>query len=84
MKDPDLRCAAGHEQEWLYVEAIEVTRRVISATSKKLLIDSEWKIGEGFNDGLPDSAYLLCQAEIGGGLCVLRVEIPPSIVLEWD
>jgi len=80
----DLRCAAGHGGAWLYIEAIEISRRVLETTSDKLLIDAEWRTGEGFNDGLPDSAYLLCQTEIDGGLCVRRVEIPQSLVLEWD
>ena len=81
-------CPLGHYGPWRYVEAIEVWRKVVGLTEAgKLLIASEWRTGEGYNDGVDGSGYLECWAGHGTD-CVERVELPQGFDedtdIEWD
>lgn len=78
-------CPAGHNGPWRYVEAIEVWREVLEATPGLLRVNSYWQTGEGFNEGVEDSGYLLCWARMeGGGHCVERVELAEGIDIDWE
>lgn len=77
-------CPAGHAGPWRYVEAIEVWREVIELHADLVTVNSRWHTGEGYNDGVEGSAYLLCWADLGGGYCAERVELPQDLEVEWD
>ena len=80
-------CPAGHNGPWRYVEAIEVWREVLEATPGLLRVNSYWQTGEGFNEGVEDSGYLLCWAQVGDDPphphCVERVELAKGIDIDW-
>lgn len=80
-----LVCPSGHEGPWRYVEAIEVWREVRSAATDSLTVDSQWHTGEGYDDGVAGSAYLLCWAtDSTGHHCAERVELPADAEIYWD
>ena len=56
-----LRCPAGHPGPFWYVEALEVHRGVAIATTTELVVEAPWETGEGFDEGLPGTGYLLCR-----------------------
>lgn len=85
MVPAQLVCQSGHEGPWLYVEAIEVWREVRSVTAGSLTVDSQWHTGDGYDDGVEGSAYLLCWATDSNGYhCANRVELPADAVIDWD
>ena len=71
-----LECPSGQAGPWRYVEQIEVWREVLSATEQGLVIDSEWYSGEGFNEGVPGTGYLLCWYRAPEGRCGERAARP--------
>lgn len=79
-----LACPEGHHGPWRYVEAIEVWRDVIDDEPEGLTIASEWHTGNGFAEGIPGTAYLLCWASLdNGGHCVERIDLPDGIDITW-
>jgi len=79
-----ITCPKGHPGPFRYVEAIEVWREVTSANSQRIRIHGEWRTGEGFNEGLPGSDYLLCRAPVGEGICGEEFPIPDGVELEFE
>lgn len=80
-----LVCPSGHEGPWRYVEAIEVWREVRGLATDRLTVDSRWNTGEGYDDGIAGSAYLMCwAADSTGHHCAERTELPTGIVIDWD
>jgi len=78
-------CPRGHSGPWRYVESIEVWREVMEAKSGLLRVAPEWHTGEGYDEGVPGTAYLLCWAGMeGGGRCVERVELPDATAIAWE
>jgi len=80
----ELSCPDGHSGPWRFVEAIEVWRDVMAAGPDGLVVSSQWHTGEGYDDGVEGSAYLLCWADLGGSRCAESVELPEDIPIEWD
>lgn len=79
------RCQYGHTGPWRYVEAIEVWRDVRDIQSGVIEIDSEWHTGDGYDGGIPGTAYLLCWAAIDhGARCADHVQIPPDAPVDFD
>ncbi len=81
--DGEVRCASGHGGPWRYVEAIEVWREVLDTPGNALRVESRWQTGEGFNEGIEGSAYLMCCAPAEAGFCAERVEVPEDIEIDW-
>jgi hypothetical protein len=82
-QEPDLLCRSGHGGPWRYVEQIEVWREVLVVESSGLVVAPEWHTGEGFNEGVPGTGYLLCWHRTPHGKCAERVEIPEGFDIEW-
>jgi hypothetical protein len=82
--DP-LKCRSGHSGPWRYVEQIEVWRTVSAVGPKGITVNPHWETGEGYNDGVDGTAYLLCWArENDGSRCVCSVEITAGTPVSWD
>ena len=79
-----VRCPRGHEGPWRYVEQIEVWRKVLASEPGTLRVASRWDTGDGFNEGVPGSAYLLCCAQTEHGLCSEEVAIPSGTSIDWS
>ena len=81
-------CPMGHTGPWRYVEAVEaveVLREVHGIAGARLVVDARWSTGEGFDEGLPGTGYLLCwYTEPGGAHCAEKVELPPGVPIDWD
>lgn len=77
-------CPAGHNGPFLYVEAIEVWRDVLSFSQDKIVIAAPWQTGEGYDDGLPGSGYLLCVAEAEHGHCNQKVPLQEGVQLYFE
>ena len=83
VKPTEFRCVRGHAGPWRHVEMIEVWREVLEVTDDAFVVDSEWRTGEGYNDGVPGSSYLLCWASVPGGRCVDQVSLPFGTIIDW-
>lgn len=84
MADEQLTCPKGHTGPWRYVEAIEVWRDVESVGDDGIKVNAHWQTGEGYDTGVPGSAYLLCWATEGGvHSCLERVELPEGVEAEF-
>lgn len=80
----ELKCPAGHTGPFRYVEAIEVWREVQTATTDEVVVLADWQTGEGYNEGVPDSGYLMCWAHAeGGGHCVQQFPVPDGVEPEF-
>lgn len=84
VKPTEFRCYHGHAGPWRHVEHIEVWREVVEVTDDAFVVDSEWHTGDGYNDGVPGSAYLMCWASVPGGHCAEQVTLPFGTVIYWD
>ena len=82
-KHQELRCPKGHTGPWRYVEAIEVFREVEGGAGKDIKVQARWETGEGYDTGIPGSAYLLCCADGTLGRCIERVELPNDAQVEF-
>lgn len=79
-----LRCPAGHRGPWRHVEQIEVHRAVGNLCGRVLPVSGLYETGEGYDDGIPETAYLECRHELEpSGLCLERLPIPHDIDIEW-
>lgn len=76
-------CPKGHEGPWRYVEAIEIYRDVAAAGADFLEVNEIWETDEGYNEGVPGSAYLECLGSDGGSRCLERVPVPDETQIEW-
>lgn len=81
--DGEVRCPKGHAGPFWYVEAIEVWRKVKIVTDDQLEVEAAYQTGEGFDDGIPNSAYLLCRAPESDGLCVEEIQLPEDTDIRW-
>lgn len=82
----ELRCPLGHPGPFWYVEAIEVHRAVTTATTNRIVVEAPWETGEGFDEGMPDSGYLLCRWRGEDGIDPVYVEqldLPPGVDPEF-
>ena len=77
----DITCPAGHRGPFLFVEAIEVMRRVLEVRDDGLVVEAAWRTDEVGNEGMPGTQYLLCDADDGVGRCVQQFAAPP--VARW-
>lgn len=81
---PTLRCPEGHEGPFWFVEAIEVHREVRSDDGTTLCVDAAWSTGDGFDEGVEGSQYLLCRHRGQSGVCAERTEVPSDRVISWQ
>lgn len=79
-----LKCPSGHRGPWRYVEQIEAYRAVGGLQNNVLSVSGRYDSGEGYDDGIPGTAYLECRFEEDPcRLCLERLAIPAEIEIEW-
>ena len=58
-------------------------REVQTATTDEVAVAARWQTGEGYNEGVPDSGYLMCWARVTGGRCVQQFPVPDGVEPEF-
>lgn len=83
--DGKVLCPNGHEGPFVFIEAIEVRRHVLSADSGLFYMEGGYSTGEGYDDGIPGSEYLQChhQGPTDKFWCAAEFNLPPNVELSY-